>query len=609
MRYPLSLFRASLLALFALGTGLGHAAERPAPPRDGSPPWAREFKGESHLISRDDRQILTYETEEQLRALDELYAKSQAAKPEPGCFVMRFIRARTDGSIQPYGFWLPHDYAPDRKFALLVQLHGIGPEFGGGRRQVWPGQGVREWIDPNEPVIVVQPFGRSNSFYQGIAEDEVMQIIDEVMQTFSVDADRVYIMGHSMGGAGSWMIGLHYPDRFGGIMPIDAAMGFDDAVSRPETLPAWMQPQVVMFKQDNLFPNARNVPVFLKNAGAGIQKTSTRYSDGVVAEGGFATMESFPGLPHHFAPQYSYEMFTGEVTVHPIERHPREVKFFTNTLRYDRAYWITLDRLEQSNVEARIDAIYDDGLPHPAPAERRPQARTEEKRPPSLSITTKNLDAITLRLDDAGVPADAALHLEVDGVEISSSAWPAVVSLAKQAGNWQRVAVPARSAKHHGIQGPIGDAFTGPFLAVYGEGDLPLATAELDAFRNPPGRLILQADIPLARADAVTSSDIADRNLILFGTEKTNPIIARLAARLPSQLMHAAESDSAVVFIYPNPENPARYVVIWTGRILSAPLDVKIEAGWMQPINLLPDYVVATHGRIERAGFFDRDWR
>ena len=33
------------------------------------------------------------------------------------------------------------------------------------------------------------------------------------------------MMGHSMGGCGTYHIGLHFPDQFGGLTPIDAAMG------------------------------------------------------------------------------------------------------------------------------------------------------------------------------------------------------------------------------------------------------------------------------------------------------------------------------------------------------------------------------------------------
>src|SRR5262249_8024915 len=161
--------------------------------------------------------------------------------------------------------------------------------------------------------------------------EDVLEVLDEILGRFPVDGDRVYLMGHSMGGLGAYEVGLHYPDRFGGLMPIDAAMG--GRVGRARPGPAWMEPQVAIHSPAKLYPNARNVDVFFKNAGAGIQGRSTEFTDGIVAQGGFSTAESFPGMPHNFGDRYAYAHFVTELIQHPIKRRPAEVKFFTNTLR------------------------------------------------------------------------------------------------------------------------------------------------------------------------------------------------------------------------------------------------------------------------------------
>lgn len=600
------------LALVLAANSLSLRAQAPVNRPGGGPQTSAEpMKGESRVIARGDIELLTYETEAEVQKLDELFAASQTATPKPGEYSKHYLRSHTDGSVQPYGLWVPRDYTPAGKFALIVQLHGIGPKSLAGRRLQWGGMGVKDWVDPFAPVLVASVYGRGNTFYQGQGEEDVLEVVADVQRRYSVDPDRVFIMGHSMGGAGSWFVGLRHPDRFGSVTPIDAAMGFGNATDVPENLPDWMQPQAALFHPDNYFPNARNVLVFMKNAGAGIQKASTRFSDGVVAAGGFATMESFPGMPHHWAPQMSYSIFTGAAVIKPINRRPPEVKFFTNTLRYDRAYWVTLDRLTRHNAAARITAAFDDGKPRPQPGggRGRPQSPPEPDRPPTLSVTTENIDALTLRLAEAGVPADVPVALTVNGAVVSAGPLPAVAHLVQNEGKWQLASAPAHSGKRHGVQGPVGDAFNARFLAVYGEGDLPLARAELDAIRNPPSQLMIHGEFPLKAAARVTAEDIAGANLILFGTAKTNPLIARLAPKLPASLMTAAGEGDAVVFIYPNPENPARYVVVWTGPVLSTRLDVPLKAGWMMPISLLPDYLVVKDGKVADAGHFDRDWK
>ena len=87
--------------------------------------------------------------------------------------------------------------------------------------------------------------GRPTTFYQGMGEVDVRKVIDEAKRLFAVDPDRVFIMGHSMGGAGSYTVGLHYPDRFGGIMAGDPAMGPMAAAIPPE-VPKWMEPQIAI---------------------------------------------------------------------------------------------------------------------------------------------------------------------------------------------------------------------------------------------------------------------------------------------------------------------------------------------------------------------------
>jgi pimeloyl-ACP methyl ester carboxylesterase len=585
------------------------AASSPPPARRGGPRGPEQpMAGEHRIIARGDLELLTYETEEDVRQLDELLARDQSAAPQPGEFVMRYLRSRTDGSVQPYGLWLPPGYTSGKKFALLVQLHGIGPKTLAGRRTTWRGMGVKEWIDPHAPVIVAHPMGRGNTFYQGMGEEDVLEVAAEVQRRFSVDPDRVFIMGHSMGGAGSYTVGLHFPDRFGSITPIDAAMWSQEEGA--DALPAWARPQFAIVRPANLFPNARNVPVYFKNAGAGIQRNSTAWTDGIVEQGGFSTAESFPGMPHHFAPQMSYAMFTGQATLLPIRGQPPEVKLYTNTLRYNQAYWVTVDRLTQHNRDASITAKYDDGKPPPAPARRgAPPAPPAAPRPPSLAVTTANVDSLTLRLADAGVPAGSPLPFKVDGAEISSGPLPAVVHLAKQAGGWRLTNSPAvdSAGKRHGVQGPIGDALNGRFLAVYGEGDRDLAVAELNAIRNPPGSTVIHGETPMKAAAKVTADDITNCHLLLFGTPASNPVLRRLASRLPAKLLSPPGPAAGVIFIHPNPENPNRYVVVWTTRVLSRP-DNGLRLGFIQPINLLPDYALLEDGKIRTAGFFDNLW-
>ena len=525
----------------------------------------------SNTIQRGDQEILTFETAETLDRLEDLYRRSQSSKPDAATLSAQYFRSPMDGSIQPYGLWLPKDFDTYKAYPLVVQLHGLNfRKVLAGLRTEYRGMGTLQWIDPNQPVIIAQCFGRQSTFYSGMGEQDILATIAEVSRRFKVMEDHIYIMGHSMGGAGSYTIGLHHPDRFGGITPIDAAMGRN--IAPPGDIPAWMKPQIVMYNPYLLYPNARNVDVFMKNAGAGIQRASTEFTDGIVAAGGFSTSESFPNMPHNFGQQYPYAMFESQLIAHPMKRDPAEVKFFTNTLQYNQAYWVTIDRLTRHGEESLVTA----------------------KKETSVDVTTKNIDAFSLRLGpDAG-------GVKIDGQDVAN---PASGHFEKREANWRAVEKAAVAGKRHGMQGPIGDAFNSRFLAVYGDGDRDLAIAELDALRNPPGRMIIHGDFPMKAAAKVNSGDAAESNLILFGTPATNPVLKRIASRLPAELLNGNS-----VFIYPNPENPRRYVVVWSAKVLSSYSSL-LRAGYAMPINLLPDYVEAKDGKIIGGGHFDNDWK
>ena len=48
----------------------------------------------------------------------------------------------------------------------------------------------------------------------------LLALLDEVEDKYAVDTHRVYLTGISMGGFGTWHLGLKYPEKFAAIAPI-----------------------------------------------------------------------------------------------------------------------------------------------------------------------------------------------------------------------------------------------------------------------------------------------------------------------------------------------------------------------------------------------------
>jgi predicted esterase len=128
-------------------------------------------------------------------------------------------RSAADQSLQPYRLYVPAGYDAKRKWPLVVALHGMGGDENSFFASYNNGEIKR--IAETRGYIVVCPKGRGPaSMYLGTAERDVLDVIKEVKREYAVDDDRVYLMGHSMGGYGSWSVAVNNPELFAAIAPI-----------------------------------------------------------------------------------------------------------------------------------------------------------------------------------------------------------------------------------------------------------------------------------------------------------------------------------------------------------------------------------------------------
>jgi hypothetical protein len=183
--------------------------------------------------------------------------------------------------------------------------------------------------------------------------------------------------------------------------------------------------------------------------------------------------------------------------------------------------------------------------------------------------------------------------------------------------------------KQPGLQGPIDDAFTSPFLCVRGTGKAwnpavrMWADASLKRFAHEWSRYF-RGELPVRDDTQVTEEDMKRCNLILFGDPGSNALIARVLPKLPLTWTEKeltlgkgtyAATDHAPVLINPNPLAPGRYVVLNSGHTFRekelASLNyllfprlgdwavLKVDA--KSPANPPAEEVI-------RAGYFDERW-
>jgi predicted peptidase len=118
-----------------------------------------------------------------------------------------------------YLLFLPADYDANKskRWPLILFLHGAG-ERG---TNVWlvakhgPPKIVQE--KPDFPFIVVSPQCPTGQRWDN---DVLLALLDHVIKKYRVDQSRVYLTGLSMGGYGTWSLGLEHPELFAAIAPI-----------------------------------------------------------------------------------------------------------------------------------------------------------------------------------------------------------------------------------------------------------------------------------------------------------------------------------------------------------------------------------------------------
>jgi predicted peptidase len=122
---------------------------------------------------------------------------------------------------------LPKGYAlhGEKRWPLILFLHGSGERGDdvwrvarhGPPKLLRAGESGPAAIQLAENFIVVSPQCPKGTWWDN---DSLLELLDELTARHNVDPRRVYLTGLSMGGYGTWDLGLAHPERFAAILAI-----------------------------------------------------------------------------------------------------------------------------------------------------------------------------------------------------------------------------------------------------------------------------------------------------------------------------------------------------------------------------------------------------
>ena len=532
--------------------------------------------------------------------------------------VVRAYRSKVDGSVQPYFVHVPASYTGKKPVRLDIVLHGTSRGMAEVQFMSRQPAEIRHGGLPLDAIdfIQVEALGRTNNAYRWAGEADVLEVVEATKRSYAIDENRVVLRGFSMGGAGAWTLGLHHPDRWAAI---EAGAGFTDTIgyaglknlpahqlralhfydARDYALNVFQLPTVGYGGEiDRQLAGSANVREQLQKEGFTFQPDGLNWTTKELP----AVFLVGPKTPHRWEPESKKrsEAFIQEA-LQKGRTEPDHIRFVTYTTRYDRCFWVRVDGMEQHYERAEVDAH-------------------RSNNGATIEVKTENVSALVLT-------TPAARRVAIDGQTFDLAAKDEL-RFQKREGVWKE-GDDGSLRKHHGVQGPIDDAFLESFLCVRptsrAANDIAGRYAEetLDVFADDYDKYF-RGQVRIKDDTTITPADIAEHHLILFGDPASNQVLGRILNRLPlqwnaNQLTLGGKtydsSSHTVAMIYPNPLDPRRYVVLNTGHSFGRNEMAATNAtlfprfGDYAVLHLRQPLGKTIESEVVTAGYFDEKWK
>lgn len=220
-----------------------------------------------------------------------LYRKSLAE-----LFEARTYKSSTGKSLL-YRLLKPQNYNPEKRYPLVVSLHG-GTGWGTDNQKqlsgaLFPRMLSRQGNREKYPAFLFVPQCPSGTSWGGFSnfraiDSLVLETIEALEQEFAIDRDRIYVTGHSLGGYGAWNFIGKYPNKFAAAIPA-AGVGDPDLASNMVDVPIW----AFHGANDRNVPvsGSRNMIKAIQNAGG-----HPRYTESPDGGHGWKIVENTPGV-------------------------------------------------------------------------------------------------------------------------------------------------------------------------------------------------------------------------------------------------------------------------------------------------------------------------
>ncbi len=564
--------------------------------------------------------------------------------------VVRGYRSKIDGSVQPFGVVVPATWkgAEDKtRRATWIWNHGRGEtlselSFIAGRMK-----SAGEFTPAD--TFVVHPYGRYCNATKFAGEVDVFESLASAKKSYPVDNQRLVNAGFSMGGASAWHLGVHHSGLWAAS---HAGAGFAETAeyagvfAAGKTPPPWWE--VILYRWYDATvcaANFANHPMFAYHGEQDKQGQATQIMKRFAEKEGVKVQEFVgQGVGHKYEAGTKKEVQAKiEEAVKKADHRPviRPAPFSTQLTAYTLQYH---DGEGPRNATSRHHNNELDIFGLDRHWERADLKLEVNGKDSVCNVTTKNVTAFQVSLPN--LPIEQRVHeFRVDGQIVLPKQKTEIhgAGFEKVAGKWTARDFPSppdpyvstfkpsllpKTRKRVGLTGPIDHAFMDSFIFVKPTA-APLSPAlgewtqrEL-AHATKQWRGIFRGEAPAVDDSKLTDEQIKSSHIVLWGDPSSNAVLKRIADKLPVKWTAEGvefggkkySASHVPVLIFPNPLNPARYVVLNSGFTFSRSAASGTNS---QQTPKLPDWAIVDisvppddkfPGKIVDAGFFDEQWK
>ena len=414
---------------------------------------------------------------------------------------------------------------------------------------------------------------------------DAIEVLELAQRTFETDPQQTYLTGHSMGGHGTWHLGVTFPDRFAAIAPSAGWISMWSYAGARRTTPASPINELMnraLGPSDTLAlsRNLARLGVYILHGDA----------DDNVPVGQARRMRQALG---EFHPDFAYheQQGAGHWWGNACVDWPPLFAFLSD------------HKIPAADQVRKIDFHHGKPsgfIPRPLACDRvaaqgtgAKQGRISSSNPERrrFSGTTENVGRLALEVGRAlpDPKATGPILIELDGQELppvsltsASSAGNQTIWLSRNGGKWSvSQTAPLSSRKGPARQGPFKDAFRNRFVLVFGTKGTPeenawsLARARFDAetfWYRGNGSVDCVSDASFL--DSGRQEEFRDRSVILYGNAENNAAWTVLLAESPVQVSRGqlklgqrtiSGDDLACLLIRPRPGSDRASVAAVSG--------------------------------------------